>query len=395
MLLLPSLLGSQSSSRLAFFVWWLVVMVAARPAATIVHEIGHAWACLVLGAKVRAIYLGNDAPGPPRFTLGRLTVTLTWNFGGRVEHDDTRSAVRNAIITAAGPLANLIVAGTLAVALVAASSTNGYVLGLVCLMAGIGVSNLMPYRAPSGRPTDGARLLGLVGGKFAEAVAPPTRTRRAFLLASQGVPPEVRQELADMARSPYGSPQPERTTRWLAAYYRGEPLAQLAAGVIGRELRKERRLRELLTLHAGWPVPAGQLAPGLIEATHTLAWEVLLLPGVPREVADRAVTRVSWVLDNAEFEPGNDNLYREAVQHTLALGKLRQGRFGEAEQWCAPILARQTLNSANRATVLATIALARKAQGLPYEQLAAEAVSLDPTADLVQEASASLHSQYR
>ncbi len=45
------------------------------------------------------------------------------------------------------------------------------------------------------------------------------------------------------------------------------------------------------------------------------------------------------------------------------------------------------LEPASRATVLATIALARKALAQPHEELVTEAIALAPTADLVQEAS--------
>lgn len=72
--------------------------------------------------------------------------------------------------------------------------------------------------------------------------------------------------------------------------------------------------------------------------------------------------------------------------HTLALGKLRQGRLAEAEELCRPILAVPELAAASRATVLATIVLARRAAGLPYGGELAEARFLDPDADLVAEA---------
>ena len=183
-----------------------------------------------------------------------------------------------------------------------------------------------------------------------------------------------------------GPLQPERASRWLAAYYNKEALAWLGAGFIGRSLRREGRITELLALHADLPLPAGPQAAKLAETTHMLAWEVLLLPEPPLEAVDSAVTRVEWVLDNAEFKPGSADWTRAAVQHTLALGKLRQGQFAVVEAMCQPILAEWDLAACSRATVLATIVLARKAAGQPYEQLLAEAVALAPNADLVQEA---------
>lgn len=371
--------------------WTLVVWLVVRPAATVVHEAGHAWACLVLGVKISAIYLGNDVPNRPRFTVGKITITLTGRFGGRVEYDGPQSAARNAFITAAGPLANLVVAGTLAVALAAAHSTNGYVMGLACIMAGVGVGNLLPYRPRTGLPTDGARLLAtLAGGQFAEAVR--SRDPNSWLMVNDA-PRAMRAEYTEFVRDYDGPLQPERTTRWLAYYRAKETLAWAAVGHIGRSLRREGRIPELLALDADLAMPAGPYVHGLTQATHMLAWEVLLVPGLPPEAIGRAARQAEWVLSTADFEPEDPAWDREAVQHTLALGRLRQGRYAEAEELCQPILARRNLDHTSRATVLATIALARKALGLPHEQLLAEAVALAPAADLVPEAAAATQFQ--
>jgi len=117
-----------------------------------------------------------------------------------------------------------------------------------------------------------------------------------------------------------------------------------------------------------------------------LDWETLLIPELPASTVNRAVSRVQWVLANAEFGPAGSQWTREAVLHTLALGRLRQGRLAEAEELCEPILAQPGLPAAARATVLATIALARHGAGLPHETVLAEARFLDPDADLVAEA---------
>ena len=63
----------------------------------------------------------------------------------------------------------------------------------------------------------------------------------------------------------------------------------------------------------------------------------------------------------------------------MALARLRQGRFAEVEPWCASSLA-SDLRPDDRATVLATIAMARRALGQPYEEPLAEAVALSPHA---------------
>jgi len=75
------------------------------------------------------------------------------------------------------------------------------------------------------------------------------------------------------------------------------------------------------------------------------------------------------------------------VLHSMAVARLRQGNFGVVEQLCQEGLARRELSPGDRATVLATVALARQALGQPWEALLAEATGLDPEADLVAEAS--------
>jgi hypothetical protein len=95
---------------------------------------------------------------------------------------------------------------------------------------------------------------------------------------------------------------------------------------------------------------------------------------------------LQWVLDQAGFKPGDQSLEFEAVLHTLALGKLRQGDFAVAEQLCWPLLELAGLPDKDRATILATIVLARRALGRPYQRALDEALALAPGADLVAEA---------
>ena len=97
---------------------------------------------------------------------------------------------------------------------------------------------------------------------------------------------------------------------------------------------------------------------------------------------DQAARRVQWVLANVPFDAST----QPAAEHPMALARLRQGRFAEVEQWCPSGLATD-LRREHRATVLATIAMARRALGQPYADPLAEAVTLSPQADLVPEAS--------
>jgi hypothetical protein len=379
------------------------------PVVVAVHEAGHLLACLALRAKVRGVQFGNGKSAWLRFTVRGVEVLIGAPYSGRVLYADATSASRRAIITAAGALANLAAAAALfaaspwrtpvaaaapssldqrwnpivaATLFVAGHAGNVAAFGLALLMLVVGVTNLLPYRMRSGRPTDGARLLGLLGGPFAAALR--QRDAKGWLpLAS--TPAALRAEFNDMARVPFRPLPPEQATRWLKAYWDREPLALYAVGFIGRSLRLQGRITDLLALHADLPRPAGPLARQLAMMAHMLDWEVLLVPELPAAEVDRAVGRVMGVLRNVEFESAKP-WRREDVLHTLALGRLRQRRFAEVEDLCQPALAVPELPASSRATVLATVALARRAAGLPCDQELAEARFLDPDADLVAEA---------
>src|SRR2546421_3889112 len=82
---------------------------------------------------------------------------------------------------------------------------------------------------------------------------------------------------------------------------------------------------------------------------------------------------------------------RDAAAHTLAVARLRQQRFTEAEQLCAGLLAATATDPEHRATVLATIALARHGLETDAAEPLTQAQALAPDADLVCEATAALH----
>jgi hypothetical protein len=121
---------------------------------------------------------------------------------------------------------------------------------------------------------------------------------------------------------------------------------------------------------------------------HDVECHVLYVPGLPADVIEQAATRVRWVLDNYDFS-GEDGLVLKAgALHTLAVARLRQERFPEVEPLCEPGLVGPFGKDA-RATVLATVVLARRALGQPYGERLAEAVALAPDAALVAEAAGS------
>lgn len=171
----------------------------------------------------------------------------------------------------------------------------------------------------------------------------------------------------------------------LGAIQRGDPGARLAAGRIATVLRRQGRTGELLELHTGFARPAGPWETEEARSLHAVEYNVLLLPDLPAGMLDEAASRLAWVVANHPYDQGKEPVRHAALQHTLALARLRQGRFAEVEPLCAPALARD-VGPENRATVLATIALARRALGRPHADVLAEAVALCPEADLVAEA---------
>jgi hypothetical protein len=162
----------------------------------------------------------------------------------------------------------------------------------------------------------------------------------------------------------------------------------VTAWAAGRTLRKEGRVGELLELFEGYPEPHGRLARAMWNSVGSLAYEVVLVPGMPPHVLELAAGRLQRLLDVHESPATDDDrMTRAAALHSLAVARLRQGQVHVVEDLCKDALTGPELSPANRATVLATIALARQALGQPCERLLDEAVALDPRADLVAEAS--------
>jgi hypothetical protein len=103
------------------------------------------------------------------------------------------------------------------------------------------------------------------------------------------------------------------------------------------------------------------------------------IPGLPLAEANLAGRRLQWALEHVQHDQ------RPAVQHTLAVVRLRQGLVGEAESVCADVL-KTELTPSQRATVLATVAMARHRAGTEAIEALDEAIALDPEAELIAEA---------
>jgi hypothetical protein len=266
---------------------------------------------------------------------------------------------------------------------------------LAALFAATGISGLLPLRTGWGSLSDGARLLTLGSGRLARALRQDEmlqgpkgtiwRPPNAEEAAEYQLDSAVLKQLAD---DPGAKVPPELVDKWLAAYRDRTFIGLVTAWAVGRTLRKDGRVGELLQLLEEYPAPHGRLAPAMRHSLSCLAYEVALLPGMPPHVVNMAVDRLQRVMDAYDSVAArNDHVARAAVLHSMAVARLRQGNFGVVEQLCQEGLASRELSPRDRATVLATVALARRALGQPYETLLAEATDLDPEADLVAEAS--------
>jgi hypothetical protein len=325
----------------------VVILGCGLIAAIFMHELGHFGCARLLSVPVRGFYIGGP-PAVVSFRLGRVTVGLGRRLRGRVEHALSPAAWRNVAITLAGPVVNLLLA--------AGSLLYGGHAGvaLALLWGGMGVSNLVPFRTATGRFSDGANLFR---DRHPEAI------------------PAVVRALAD-AEGWFR--RPDTADRLLAAYRSGvvdDSRGMVAA--LGCLLAEAERIDDLLEVHDGLRLPDGTPTASRLHAIHGVEWAVLTVPGLPREVADVAATRVEWVLRH-------DREHRLATSHTLALARLRQGRPIEVEPLCAEALASE-LGPEERAQVLATVAMARLEMHRPIGTMVDEALALAPDASIVRE----------
>jgi hypothetical protein len=492
------------------------VLVVAALVAVVAHELGHLLACLAVGVKVKAFRLGDERYAI-RFRVQTVQVSLGLPYKGRVEYDGAASVGRRAVITLAGSLVDLALAGlALGWAMAGAGQAARPTAVAIALgFAVIGLSGLLPYRSRSGRLSDGARLfelrsdadtaelramqkkaarllrmgraeellelhaalddpadqmstaeavvrtviefnvVGLVGlpedaahraerrlemlvrcpdlgtteaaGHLALALLRlrqegmddntaaerhceqalavknvPDSVRRVALVAvilsreARGLPDEDIRATAAALPAPADSPEvmaaslkamlhPETLLR---AFRDGDPAARLSVGDIAVMLRRQGRIGDLLDVHAGFGAPAGGNWRAQARSLHDVEYHLLCVPGLPPAVIDEAAVRARWLMDNYPFKAKEDSQLRSAMEHTLALARLRQGKFGEVEPLCEPGLAAD-VGPDNRATLLATLVIARRALGQPHADLLAEAVALSPDADLVAEARSS------
>lgn len=321
--------------------------------ASAAQALGVLLAALAVRAGIREFRFGPVQPAI-RFRVRDAEVSLGLPFGYWMNQRPV-STVRHAVILLGGPLANLALAGIVQAFPVPRPIASS----LAVMFVAHAIEELIPVRAKDGRTSAGGQLLHL-------------RSEGSLL-----------GELHDFwvnRDSPAHSP--ELTERVLAAYREGVDVARFNAHVLAMMLRREGRVAELLELHAGLAEPGAALdEPARRDIFVECERNVLTVPGLPATEANRAAVR----LERLRKFSGPDR--QISLTTTLALARLRQGRFAEVEPLCADALAGE-LEPDKRAQVLATVALARRALGQPYPDLIAEAQGLAPADDLVAEARA-------
>jgi Peptidase family M50 len=332
------------------------LLIGGLVLALLVHELGHFLAARLLGIRVTAVHLGS-----PRtlvtIKLGTVALCLGLMPRGKVALGGRIPAARRALVTAAGPAANLV-AALIVLLVLPIPRWSGEVLAV--LFATTAATNLLPFRTRSGSVSDGLNLLRAPGRIRAEA-----SVRRLVQTPDWG----TRSDAADRLLHGCRHHVPEA----LGRFY-----------VLARLLSAAGRTDDLLEVHnIQWSLP-DEPSQLYVAGMHSMEWIVLTLPQEPdKAAADLAARRVSWVLQHVA------DAHRAAGRHTMAVARLRQGRFADVEPLCADALA-ATLPADQRATVLATVAMARHALGLPGRPALTEAVELDPDAAMVAEAASML-----
>jgi hypothetical protein len=330
---------------LGILVLYLTVMVAV-----LIHELGHYLAARLASVPVTTIQVGAP-PALASFSVFGARFELGPKPSGRVKWDRPPPAGRRFIVTLAGPVANLVTAPlALALPLPAPITTAA-----ALIFAVTGLANLMPYRSAPGRTSDGLTLLG---------VRARSKTER---------------ELRSLLQDPGWHSRPEAADILLRGC-RADVEAALARRLyVPQHLRQAGRIRDLLWLHQlPLHLPAAP-SENMVSAVHHMEWQVATVSDIPLADANLAGRRMAWVLKHIT---GQDRI---AAQHTMAVVRLRQRQYGEVEPLCAGALAAE-LQASQRASVLATIAMARHAAGQSGHETVDDALSLDPDAELVAEA---------
>lgn len=327
------------------------VLLAAFAVGTVIHELGHAIAVRLVGERVLGIMLGGRL-ARVTFRVGAVPISLGLGLSGSVSHSGDRlSAARRAAVTAAGPIANILVAP--ACLLLPVPRWEASYLAL-CVLASA-LQDLAPHHLADGGTSDGFKLLQT-----------PARLRAGA---------EVRGLLS-------GSRWWERSGA-AEILINGFRLDVPEAQDCLRELSRQPEML-MCVFRKPWVLPAKPDAD-VTHIVHVLSWKVLASGDLPADTADLAASRIEWVIDHLDAEHQDRRTPLHDVGVALALARLRQRRPQEVQRLCADALAAK-LDPDDRATVLALVAMARHALLLSARQQLDEALALDSNAVLVGEA---------
>jgi hypothetical protein len=337
--------------------WAFVALFAGLAAAfllgIVVHELGHVLAIALAGEWPTAIHL----LGPPdriTFSVGALRVGLGIKPGGEVEYSGNGlSVAQSAVIAAAGPAADLVVA-PLALLLPIPRWAAVYI---AVLMAASGIANLIPAKTEDGTLSDGVTLI----------------RARACSRATA--------DISELLAAPDWSHRPDAADRLINGWIFDVPAAEECLKRLPDDRGALLRLCGQEWLLPEWPEME------FLNIVHALSWKLVAKPGVSARLADLAATRVEWVLGHVDKQDEKVRPRPAAARHTLAVVRLRQGRPADVKPLCADALAAD-LDRDDRASVLATVAMAKHQLYLLDSARKAldEALALDPNAELVAEA---------
>src|SRR5258708_25175301 len=160
--------------------------------------------------------------------------------------------------------------------------------------------------------------------------------------------------------------QVKEVSRLLAAYRKGDETACVTVDVLANRLRMEGREAELLRLHADLEMPRKLLGGPAAAALARLEWEVLSLPELPSAAADLAERRLDALLRYYDL-----GWAESAVLMSLALLRLRQRRYADAENLCRRLQSGKEFRAVAHRPVLGMAIYARKSLGQPTGDLEA------------------------
>jgi hypothetical protein len=336
-------------------IWTLVdyvlTIILGIALATTVHELGHLLVGKAFGAHPAAIYLGGP-PSRVRIQLGSVRLHIGTKANGRVLWKNPPSSPIGKVLTvAAGSLVNL---ATVPLPLIL-PIPHPIAMVLAEVFGLYGLSNLAPFgNARMGMVSDGATIF-----------LPRVRRAASF-------------DLNALLAEPDWSARTDVIDDLLLSYRLGLSDMRENFHIIAVLLRKSGRVSEPLALHEDAPVISEPPSEQQLQAVHLLLWNVLTVPDLPRHASLLATRRIEWIIERDDTRPA-------AMLHTLALARFRKGAFAEVEPLCRRLLT-DSLSTGERATVLATIALAQHSLGQDARTALDAAMELDASAELVDEA---------